>query len=225
MTITLFGTCRLTNIPNHNNLNNMLNYTHSTKEVIQLIKFLKGELTISEPYNTLCFRTGIVEKKPIYYDNTYNKLFLDSDTFIIEVCSRKKYIHGGFYLHHLCVDKRFNENNQNNTQIDIFNNHTVEKQSNEEIENDILEIQKLLYPKKIIIVSHYNAKLNGEYIKDRNDLIHTLETVCKKYNITFVNPTLIMSQFKQEEVLSDDLGHYTQLGFYIFSKYMYITHS
>lgn len=45
MTITLFGSCRINHILNHNNLNNILNYTHSTKEVIQLIKFLKGGIS------------------------------------------------------------------------------------------------------------------------------------------------------------------------------------
>ena len=59
MSITLFGTCRLNKIYNHNNLNNLINYSHSTKEVIQFIKFLKGELSIPKPYNKLCFRTGI----------------------------------------------------------------------------------------------------------------------------------------------------------------------
>lgn len=34
MLITLFGSCRINNILNNNNLNNLLNYTHSTKEVI-----------------------------------------------------------------------------------------------------------------------------------------------------------------------------------------------
>jgi len=43
MSITLFGSCRLDRISNHNNLNNLINYCHSTKEVIQFIKFLKGE--------------------------------------------------------------------------------------------------------------------------------------------------------------------------------------
>ena len=33
MSITLFGTCRLNKIYNHNNLNNLINYSHSTKEV------------------------------------------------------------------------------------------------------------------------------------------------------------------------------------------------
>ena len=39
MSITLFGTCRINNINYNNNLNNLLNYSHSTKEVIQFIKF------------------------------------------------------------------------------------------------------------------------------------------------------------------------------------------
>lgn len=49
MSITLFGTCRLNKTYNHNNLNNLVNYCHSTKEVIQFIQFLKGELIIPPP--------------------------------------------------------------------------------------------------------------------------------------------------------------------------------
>jgi hypothetical protein len=82
----------------------------------------------------------------------------------------KKYIHNTFYLHHLCVDKRFSQYN-NNTPIEILNSHTIKKQSNEEIENDILEIKQMLYPKKIIIISHYNSKQNNKYINSRNNLI------------------------------------------------------
>jgi hypothetical protein len=40
MHITLFGTCRLNKIYNNNNLNNLINYSHSTKEVIQI--YYKG---------------------------------------------------------------------------------------------------------------------------------------------------------------------------------------
>ena len=49
----------------------------------------------------------------------------------------------------------------------FFNNFIIEKQSDEEIENDILEIQKMLYPKKIIIVSHYNVEKDGQYLNSR----------------------------------------------------------
>jgi hypothetical protein len=219
MSITLFGTCRLNNIYNHNNLNNLISYTHSTKEVIQFINFLKGELSIPEPYNKLCFRSAICENKFIDYNDTYNKLFIDTDIFIMEICSNKKYIHNDFYLHHLCVDKRFSWYN-NNTPDYILNNFIILKQSDEEIENDILEIQKMLYPKKIIIVSHYNSKQNGEYINERNNLINLLENICKKNNIYFVNPTNVLSNFNQEQVMTSDLGHYTALGISEFTNYL-----
>jgi hypothetical protein len=212
MSITLFGTCRINNINYNNNLNNLINYPHSTKEVIQFIKFLKGELNFPKPYNKLCFRTAICEDKYIDYDNTYNKLFLDTDIFIIEICSNKKYIHNNFYLHHLCVDERFKGQGYDATPLEILNNFTIEKQSDEEIENDILEIQKMLHPKIIIIVSHYNSKQNGEYFNSRNNLINLLDTICKKYNIPFINPTIVLSNYSQEEVITEDLGHYTDFG-------------
>jgi hypothetical protein len=204
MSITLFGSCRI-NLPDNNNLNNLITYTHSTKEVIQYIKFLKGELIIPTPYNILCFRTAICENKCINYEDKYNKLFMDTDLFIIEICSNKKYIHNDFYLHHLCVDKRCGEI-INQTPSEILDTFIFEKQSDEEIENDILEIQKMLYPKKIIIVSHYNAIHNGEYIKTRNHLINLLDTICKKHIIPFVNPTNVLSKYTQEQVIEDDLG-------------------
>ena len=116
---------------NNNNLNNLISYTHSTKEVIQLIKFLKRELVIPEPYNKYCFRTAITENKFISCNDTYNKLFTDTNTFIIEICSSKKYIHNNFYLHHLSVDKRFGRYNE--TDVEILNNFLIEKQSDEEL--------------------------------------------------------------------------------------------
>ena len=219
MSITLFGTCRLNNIYNHNNLNNLINYSHSTKEVIQFINFLKGELSIPKPYSQLCFRTAIFENKFIDYNDIYNKLFINTDIFVIEICSNKKYIHNNFYLHHLCVDKRFSCYN-NNTPDKILNNFIIEKQSDEEIENDILEIQKMLYPKKIIIVSHYNSKQNGEYINSRNHLINLLDCICKKYDILFINPTFVLGNYSQEQVITNDLGHYTDFGINEFSNYI-----
>jgi hypothetical protein len=100
------------------------------------------------------------------------------------------------------------------------NNFIIEKQSDEEIENDILEIQKMLYPKKIIIVSHYNSKHNGEYINSRNHLINLLDNICKKYDIPFINPTIVLSNYTQEQVITSDLGHYNNIGINAFSNYI-----
>jgi hypothetical protein len=227
MSITLFGTCRIDNINLNNNLNNLLNYTHCTKEVIQFINFLKGKLIIPPPYNILCFRSALCNNIGINFIDFYNKLFNETRTFIIEICSRKKYIHNGFYMHHLPFDKILQkvDNNEiryfiNNTPKYILNNYTIEIQSDEEIENDILAIKKLLYPKKIIIVSHYNSKLNGEYLNSRNNLINLLEKICLKYNISFINPTEIFSNYSQEDIMRNDLGHYTDLGREEFIKYL-----
>lgn len=219
MSITLFGTCRLDQISNHNNLNNLINYSHSTKEVIQFINFLKGELNIPEPYNKLCFRTAICENININYSDTYKKAFDDTDIFIIEICSSKKYIHNDYYLHHLCVDTRFPQF-ISRCPDEILNNVTIERQTDEEIENDIVEIQKMLYPKKIIIVSHYNSKRNGELMNSRNNLIILLDSICKKYDIPFINPTNVLSNYSQEEVMSNDLGHYSNFGMNEFTNYV-----
>jgi hypothetical protein len=220
MSVTLFGTCRINNINNNNNLNNLINYSHSTKEIIQFIKFLKGELILPKPYNKLCFRTAIQEDKYIDYNDTYNKLFINTEIFIIEICSNKKYIHNEFFLHHLCVDERFKGPGYYSTPPEILNNFKIEKQNDEEIENDILEIQKMLYPKKMIIVSHYNSKKNGEFFNSRNNLINLLDTICKKYDIPFINPTIVLSNFSQEEIMTKDLGHYTDFGINEFSNYV-----
>jgi len=219
MSITLFGTCRLRKIDHHNDLHNLITYSHSTKEVIQLITFLKGELVIPFPYNQLCFRTAIRKNTCIDYNDTYHKLFVDSDLFIIEICSMKKYVHNTFYVHHLCVDKRFSEHHQH-TPADIAQNHTIETQTDEEIEHDILNIQQLLFPKKMLIVSHYNSMLDGEYIPSRNHLIQLLDCICRKHDIPFIDPTRVLSKHRQETVMSSDLGHYTEFGLKEFGDYV-----
>ena len=99
MATTLFGTCRINGITNNNNLNNLINYTHSTKEVLQQIKFLLGEKCFPSPFDKLCFRTGIINNNPISYNTAINELFEKSKVCVIEICSDKKYVYNDFYLH------------------------------------------------------------------------------------------------------------------------------
>jgi hypothetical protein len=219
MSITLFGTCRINDIENNNNLNNLTNYTHSTKEVLQLINFLLGNIYLPDPFNKLCFRTGIVSNRPIIYDSKFNKLFNESTICIIEICSDKKYVYNDFYLHHLCVDKRFSEHNHNTPKI-ILDDFKCIKQTYTEIESDILEIKKLLEPRKIIIVTHYNSKIDEKYIESRNNLITTLTEICEKFNIPIIEPSKVLKEYSQKDVMSNDLGHYTKLGISKFSEYM-----
>jgi FkbM family methyltransferase len=218
--VTLFGTCRFDKIHYNTNLNNLVSYTHNTKEVLQFIHFLKGEINIPPPYNTLCFNPAIDNNgNGIHLNNHYKCKFNNTKVFIIEICSRKKYIHNNYFLHHICVDKRMTHFN-NNTPQDILDSYTVETQSDEEIENDIVEIQTLLYPRKVVIVSHYNSKINGEYIESRNGLVCLLDKICEKHGISFVNPREALGQYTQEQVMSDNLSDYTEFGLCEFGKYM-----
>ena len=219
MLVTLFGTCRINDVNNNNNLNNLINYTHSTKEVLQLIKFFLGEKQFPPPFDIICFRTGITGNKPIIYDTKFNKLFNESTVCVIEICSDKKYMCDEFYLHHLSVDKRFAGFNCNTPQR-VLDTFKCIKQTYDEIENDILEINKLIQPRKIVVVTHYNSKMNGQYIESRNTLITMLAEICEKHNIPIIKPSEVLKDYSQEEVITHDLGHYTPFGQFKFTEYI-----
>jgi len=216
---TLFGTCRIKDIKNNNMLNEDINYTHSTKEVIQMIQFLKGEITLQEPFSTLCFRTGIIKNRPILYTEEFKKKFLESKLCIIEICSEKTYIFDKYYLHHLSVDPRFLATDTN-TPKEVLDGYVCSKLSYKEIEADILEIKKLIEPRKMIIVTHYDAILDTNYIEARHNLITALLQIAEKNGIYIVNPRDVLKDYGQVEVLKLDLGHYTNVGIQIFTNYM-----
>jgi hypothetical protein len=240
MSITLLGTCRIDSIPGHNNLNNLINYPHSTKEVIQMLEFISGKKDLKSPYNLLCLRAAIIEtvypgsisretglpenviferfeltesngKKHILQQTSIVEKFNQTEVFVIEISSVKNYTHNGHYLHHLCVDERFPDY-KSITPVEILDEHTVNKQSEAEIEKDILKIVEMLSPKKILIVSHFNYKNGTEFIPSRNDLVRTLERICERNGIAFANPAELLSEHDQNLTMGSDSEHYTPLG-------------
>jgi len=55
---------------------------------------------------------------------------------------------------------------------------------------------------------------------DRNHLICLLNKICNKYNIPFINPNEVLSNYIQEEVIKSDLGHFTDFGLDILINYI-----
>ena len=51
-------------------------------------------------------------------------------------------------------------------------------------------------------------------------MINLLDCICKKYDIPFINPTIVLSNYTQEQVITNDFGHYTDIGINEFSNYM-----
>ena len=220
MSITVLGSCRVNRIPDRNNLNVDINYAHSTKEALQLVKFVMGKLDIPSPYSRYCFRTGIIERRDIHISPSMKTMLEASDIVVMEVCSRKKYMYGDFYLHHLSVDKRHPGDWHAATPQWILDGYTTVVQTDDEIAADILEMQTLLTGKTLVIVSHYNAKHNGEYLESRQSLIKLLGKICEAYDIVFVNPTDVLAGCTQEQVMTADLGHYTDYGLQLMAAYM-----
>ena len=211
MSITLFGTCRINNVIGNNNINNKTNFTQSTKEIIQLIKFLTGKKKIETPLNKLCFRTGLLENKPIFYSDELRDTFSKSKLVIVEICSAKNWVYDNHYLHHMCVDKRY-PSCKKNTPQQVLDNYKCIKQTPREIANDVLEIKELIFPRKMIIVTHYNAEIDGNLFQQRNQLISLLNSIAQTHNLNIVNPSNVLKDFMKEEVMKDDLAHYTDFG-------------
>jgi hypothetical protein len=211
--ITCLGSCRLLPVEkyfSHTKLNEIISFTHNTKEVIQLLKFINNEINIPENINRFCFRTGILNKSNILLHHLYKEAIQNTNIFIIELCSNKCYINNNYYLHHLAVDTRFAE--YKDTPTEIINTTNIHFLEEEEIEADLLFLLKYLKNKKILIITHYNVYHNNELLTTRNNLINSIENICKKHQIPLFNPSILFQQYKQNDIIQNDYGHLTNLG-------------
>ena len=91
MIVTPFGSCRIEGIAYSSNLSNEISYTHCTKEIIQLIKYINGDIKLENYYDRFCMRKSIINKiKKIsllckYFPNYYFHQPM-TKTLIIRVC-------------------------------------------------------------------------------------------------------------------------------------------
>uniref|UniRef100_A0A6C0BU31 Methyltransferase FkbM domain-containing protein n=1 Tax=viral metagenome TaxID=1070528 RepID=A0A6C0BU31_9ZZZZ len=207
MKITIFGSCRQDSLYNEyeiTKIKNDVSYPHYTKEVIEIINFIKYD-TI-QPEDTInIFRTPIMNQTPIY-SNNYKNDFDTTDVFIIEISTKLCYEYNNKYVHHIIYDMDKYINNE------VKNNILKRIQTDEEIENDIVKIKKELEHSKILFVGHIVTYEKGE----RYNLIKLLEQICAKHNILFINPVKefnkrgydINNMIHQE----DKIMHYNNTG-------------
>ena len=204
MIITIFGSCRQYSLKDNYQITSIqekLTYPHYTKEIIQAIEYCKGISNISLKDSRHCFRTGILNNNEISYENfvdEYNK----TDIFVIEIASRISYKYNSLYVHHIAKDHNY-------TGINI-DNIEVRDLSDIEIESDLLEIKRLLYPKPFLVVSHISTRSTGK----RYELICLLDILCKKHNITFYNPSILLERYNEDELFVKEnvLSHYSPFG-------------
>ena len=214
--ITILGSCRQTPINKYfdtSEILDKLNYPHYTKEILQQIRFLKYR-NISNNNTKFCFRSGLLSKcTSEINDNTYNILseqFKNTTFFLVEIASRIYYKYNDLYLHHIAEDNEYN--------FPFKDNIIKGDLTDEEIEEDIIQIRNELYPKPFIIISHFATYENGK----RYELIKLLDNICTKFNIPFINQSDIIKQYGDDIILKEPvLAHYTQEGLDYVGKYLY----
>ncbi len=212
--ITILGSCRQESINKYypiSKIQNQLNYPHYTKEILQEIKYLKNK-NINYDKTKYCFRDGLLSKCKIgINDNKYKMLkneFNKTTLFLIEIASRISYKYDSLYLHHIAEEEQYNFNNRN---------QIIKKDlTDEEIEDDIIQIRKELYPKKMIIMSHFASYNYGK----RYELIQLLKKICDKMDIPFIDQSEVFDKCGIENTTLNEpvLAHYNDLGKYIIAE-------
>ena len=212
MKITIFGSCRQDSLykdPKYEitKIKNDIAYTHYTKEILEVIKFIKYD-TVTPEETLTTFRSPMLNKTPIYANNYKNDL-LTTDVFIIEIASKICYEYNNKYVHHILYDNNEYGNDE------IKKNIIKRIQDDTEIENDILKIKEELNTDKIIIVGHIVTYEKGE----RYNLLNLLEQICKKHKIMFINPIkeIIEKGYNINNLLHNEkiLAHYNDMGHHI----------
>lgn len=200
--ITIFGSCRqdsLYNLYPITSIKNNLTYTHYTKEIIQAIKYCKDP---SEEFDEVVyFRTPLLKKK--FPKKSFKKEFENTDIFVVEIASRIAYQYKDKYIHHEAYD--------NPVYRDLLTEAVIIKElTNEEIESDLLEIRDLLYPKKVVVVSHIDTKKTGT----RSNLVNLLKNICPKIGIPLIDPSILLENHSENLLFekNDSARHYTRYG-------------
>lgn len=145
--ILCIGSCRSSELPSSRYKLHNFTYTHSTKEVIQLLLFA---------YKDIEEQQKILNEKYILTDMSINKfkdirnLCDNSSTILIEISSIKELSNNNGYYYNQWIVRDFK-----------IEDATINLATVEIIKNDIKIIKELLPSKNLIFQSHINLDFNG----------------------------------------------------------------
>jgi len=172
--VTLFGTCRLNSLSNYNlSIRDNISYTYDTKELLEVIKYIKYK-HIPSAQTITTFRTPMITKIPLEHED-FSTILTNTDMYVIEISGKKTYKYNNVYVHSAL--SQFSNDS-------IASQIIINTQDDYEIENDIINIINELNTSNIIIVSHLVTHNYG----DRYELSTLLEKICIKHNLGFINP-------------------------------------
>ena len=186
---------------------------HTTKEIINFLNnYNKIDLNMADAnyiYGDLLHQS--VKQDSIIYCNNMNHIFDSVTTVFLEITSRKYILNEGV------VYNNYYYNNAKNKPINIIDDG--------ELFSDLLHIKYLLKNlfdvNSIVVIPHIDLLLdNGEKIVGRDNLKCSLERICKKLNIYFLDINKAFPEGSHFKDIAPDALHYSQKGNSIVFSYI-----
>jgi len=204
MYITILGSCRQDSLHTHFNITNIrdsLTYPHYSKEILQAAQFCKGDLLIPPESTQYIFRSGILAKQslfPALFKDDYEK----TDLFVVEIASRLFYKYGDYYTHHIITEPQYG--------FQDISNVIQGQLTDSEIEEDLLQLKRILHPKPMCIVTHICTRTYGT----RYELVQLLKRLCSTYSIPLFDPVEQVAGYDPDILYQKEavLSHYTAQG-------------
>jgi hypothetical protein len=194
---------------------NFLGKLHNTRQHIQFIKYIKGELVIHDSilplfltsYNNYHYTCGRkcedLALLPIKIE-TIRSQWDECEWFVFEICSLKLYTKDGFEV--------FIEHTQD---------YTMTVQTEQELMDDLYTLQQLIPNKKILFQVHFRPNIIKEApsIANREIIYKVVCEFCKKNKNAFLyDPSSLL---KTNHALYDGDLHFKPEGHRQSFKYMY----
>lgn len=211
-------------------------FLHTTPEIIHRLEYLKGDYFYGQKLQNFqltnnsadllknycysdvdIFLIEISSRKLISYEKNYlqwnntiktvKKLGSEFSSLWLKSLN-KKFKQGGKVLN---FEIESLPNVLNMDEFDIISSIKARKQENIELEMDIEKIIKLTN-RKVIFVSHINVlNKDSNLIKPRNELINSIEEICKRKNYYFIDPSELLFYVNQKELMDkegESVNHY-----------------
>jgi len=178
---------------------NFLGKLHDTKQHIQFLQFIKGEIDIPRSILPL-FLTSYNQDKwkswnpfeneellPLKRENIKNQLD-QCEWFIFEICSLKLYTKDNYYV-----------------QCEQTNDYTIEIQTKEDLWNDLCILRKMV-PNHLLIQVHFRPNIiykdETKAIENREIIYNTVKLFCEQHEKTFMYDPSVLLQ--NHSFLNDD---------------------
>lgn len=189
------GSCR-TNLKDYfiNNFDYNYKYSHSSKEVIQWINIFQNKINFKDiPYIELC-----INDKDNFDIKKYKQIYQQSDILLIEISSLKIVTYNNFYYNLNYFNKEVEQDDKIKEIININN------QSEENLYQDLLEIQQMVFPKKIIFIGHLS--LNFYDIQFSSNHRNIIDNVLRKMSNSIILSDLFKN-YDYKDIIENDINH------------------